>query len=389
MSRNYLFTSESVGEGHPDKMCDQISDAILDAYLTIDPTSRVACETLVKTGLVVVAGEITSTAKVDIPKIVREVVNDIGYNTSRMGFDGSTCAVMSAVEQQSPDIAQGVDESINKEMGAGDQGMMFGYACDETPSLMPASIQWSHDLMRNLADLRKSDAHWSWVRPDSKAQVSVEYVEGRIKRIDAVVLSTQHEPRDQKLIREQIIEGLIKATLPAHLLDANTRYYVNPTGKFEIGGPMGDSGLTGRKIIVDTYGGHAAHGGGAFSGKDPTKVDRSAAYMARYVAKNLVASRACKRAQVQLAYAIGVAEPVSVMVDSFGTGTVSDEQLSDCVKAVFSLKPRDIIKSLDLRRPIYRDTAKYGHFGVSGRTWERTDRIEDIQARLGSRKFAW
>jgi len=306
-----------------------------------------------------------------------------------MGFDGNTCAVMSAVEQQSPDIAQGVDESINKEMGAGDQGMMFGYACDETPSLMPASIQWSHDLMRNLADLRKSDAHWGWVRPDSKAQVSVEYVEGRIKRIDTVVLSTQHEPRDQKLIREQVIEGLIKSTLPSHLLDANTRYYVNPTGKFEIGGPMGDSGLTGRKIIVDTYGGHAAHGGGAFSGKDPTKVDRSAAYMARYVAKNLVASGACKRAQVQLAYAIGVAEPVSVMVDSFGTGTVSDEQLSDCVKAVFTLKPRDIIRTLDLRRPIYRDTAKYGHFGVSGRTWERTDRIEDIQARLGSRKFAW
>jgi len=389
MSRNYLFTSESVGEGHPDKMCDQISDAILDAYLVDDPGARVACETLVKTGLVLVAGEITSNANIDIPRIVRQVVNNIGYNTSRIGFDGNTCAVMVAVEQQSPDIAQGVDESNTKEMGAGDQGMMFGYACDETPSLMPASIQWSHDLMRNLADLRKSDPGWSWVRPDSKAQVTVEYEDGCIKRIDTVVVSTQHEPRDQKQIREQIIEGLIKATLPAHLLDANTRYYVNPTGKFEIGGPMGDSGLTGRKIIVDTYGGHAAHGGGAFSGKDPTKVDRSAAYMARYVAKNLVASGACKRVQVQLAYAIGVAEPVSVMIDTFGTGSVPDEKLSTCVREIFALKPSDIIKTLELRRPIYQDTAKYGHFGVSGRPWERTDKVGAIQTYLGKFKFAW
>jgi len=370
-------------------MCDQISDAILDAYLTEDPSARVACETLVKTGLIVVAGEITSTTSVDIPKIVRQVVNDIGYNTSRMGFDGNTCAVMVAVEQQSPDIAQGVDETNNKEMGAGDQGMMFGYACDETSTLMPASMQWSHDLMRNLADLRKSDDRWSWVRPDSKAQVTVEYEDGKIKRIDTVVVSTQHDPRDQKLIRSQIIEGLIKKTLPSHLLDDKTRYYVNPTGKFEIGGPMGDSGLTGRKIIVDTYGGHAAHGGGAFSGKDPTKVDRSAAYMARYVAKNLVKSGACKRAQVQLAYAIGVADPVSVMVDTFGTGTVSDEVLASCVQEVFSLKPRDIIKTLELRRPIYQDTAKYGHFGVNGRPWERTDRVDFIKNYLAKFKSDW
>ena len=379
MSRNYLFTSESVGEGHPDKICDQISDAILDAYLADDPHARVACETLVKTGLVVVAGEITSTATVDIPKIVRQVINDIGYNNSSMGFDGNTCAVMVAVEQQSPDIAQGVDENSTKEMGAGDQGMMFGYACDETPSLMPASIQWSHDLMRNLADLRKTDPMWSWVRPDSKAQVTVEYKDGQIKRIDTVVVSTQHEPRDQQKIRTQVIEGLIKTTLPAHLLDANTRYFVNPTGKFVIGGPMGDSGLTGRKIIVDTYGGHAAHGGGAFSGKDPTKVDRSAAYAARYIAKNLVASGVCKRAQVQLAYAIGVAEPVSVMVDTFGTSSVADEILSTCVRETFNLKPANIISSLNLRRPIYQDTAKYGHFGVSGRSWEKTDRVDLIK----------
>lgn len=389
MSKNYLFTSESVGEGHPDKICDQISDAILDAYLVDDPHARVACETLVKTGLVVVAGEITSTATIDIPKIVRQVINDIGYNNSSMGFDGNTCAVMVAVEQQSPDIAQGVDENSTKEMGAGDQGMMFGYACDETPSLMPASIQWSHDLMRNLAELRKTDPLWLWVRPDSKAQVTVEYKDGQIKRIDTVVVSTQHEPRDQQKIRTQIIEGLIKKTLPAHLLDEKTRYYVNPTGKFEIGGPMGDSGLTGRKIIVDTYGGHAAHGGGAFSGKDPTKVDRSAAYAARYIAKNLVASGVCKRAQVQLAYAIGVAEPVSVMVDTFGTSYVADDILATCVRETFNLKPSNIISTLNLRRPVYQDTAKYGHFGVSGRAWEQTDRADLIKEFLRSFKSAW
>ena len=389
MSRNYLFTSESVGEGHPDKMCDQISDAILDAYLTEDPDSRVACETLVKTGLVVVAGEITSTATVDIPKIVRQVVNEIGYDNSAKGFDGNTCAVMTAVEQQSPDIAQGVDESDTKEMGAGDQGMMFGYACNETTSLMPASIQWSHDLMRNLSQLRKTSKYWSWVRPDSKAQVTVEYQIDEISRIDTVVVSTQHDPRDQQEIREQIIEGLIKTTLDPKLLDNKTRFFVNPTGKFEIGGPMGDSGLTGRKIIVDTYGGHAAHGGGAFSGKDPTKVDRSAAYMARYIAKNLVASGVCRRAQVQLAYAIGVADPVSVMVDTFGTGSVPDEKLASCVREIFSLKPRGIIKTFNLRQPIYQPTARYGHFGVTGRPWESLQETTRIQDYLGKFKSTW
>jgi S-adenosylmethionine synthetase len=389
MSRNYLFTSESVGEGHPDKMCDQISDAILDAYLTSDTDSRVACETLVKTGLVVVAGEITSVTTVDIPKIVRSVVNEIGYDNSAKGFDGNTCAVMTAVEQQSPDIAQGVDESATKEMGAGDQGMMFGYACNETTSLMPASIQWSHDLMRNLSQLRKASKYWSWVRPDSKAQVTVEYQNDEITRIDTVVVSTQHDPRDQQEIREQVIEGLIKTTLDPKLLDNKTRFFVNPTGKFEIGGPMGDSGLTGRKIIVDTYGGHAAHGGGAFSGKDPTKVDRSAAYMARYIAKNLVASGVCRRAQVQLAYAIGVADPVSVMVDTFGTGSVPDEKLASCVREIFSLKPRGIIKTFNLRRPIYQPTAKYGHFGVEGRPWESVQEVPRIQDYLGKFKSTW
>lgn len=389
MSNHYLFTSESVGEGHPDKMCDQISDAILDAYLRDDPVSRVACETLVKTGLVVVAGEITSIATVDIPKIVRNVINEIGYDSSTKGFDGNTCAIMTAVEQQSPDIAQGVNESETKEMGAGDQGMMFGYACNETPELMPASIQWSHELMRNLAHLRKTSKDWSWVRPDSKAQVTVEYQNGEIARIDTVVVSTQHDPRSQNQIREQIIEGLIETTLNPKLLDNKTRFLVNPTGKFEIGGPMGDSGLTGRKIIVDTYGGHAAHGGGAFSGKDPTKVDRSAAYMARYIAKNLVASGVCKRAQVQLAYAIGVADPVSVMVDTFGTSSVPDQKLASCVREVFNLKPRGIIRTFNLLQPIYQPTARYGHFGVEGRPWENLHAVPNIQDYLGKFKSAW
>jgi S-adenosylmethionine synthetase len=316
-------------------------------------------------------------------------VNEIGYDNSAKGFDGNTCAVMTAVEQQSPDIAQGVDESATKEMGAGDQGMMFGYACNETTSLMPASIQWSHDLMRNLSQLRKASKYWSWVRPDSKAQVTVEYQNDEITRIDTVVVSTQHDPRDQQEIREQVIEGLIKTTLDPKLLDNKTRFFVNPTGKFEIGGPMGDSGLTGRKIIVDTYGGHAAHGGGAFSGKDPTKVDRSAAYMARYIAKNLVASGVCRRAQVQLAYAIGVADPVSVMVDTFGTGSVPDEKLASCVREIFSLKPRGIIKTFNLRRPIYQLTAKYGHFGVEGRPWESVQEVPRIQDYLGKFKSTW
>ena len=385
--KNYLFTYESVSEGHPDKMCDQISDAVLDAYLSQYPGSRVACETLVKTGLVVVAGEITAPAdvKVDLPKIIRRTVNEIGFDHSEKGFDGNTCAVMVALEEQSPDIAQGVDEGngLYKEQGAGDQGMMFGYAIDETPELMPATIQYSHTLMRELARLRKTHTDWSWVRPDSKSQVTIEYRDGKMARIDTVVISTQHAPRAHGLIQEQIVEGLIKATLPAHLLDVNTRYYVNPTGKFEIGGPMGDSGLTGRKIIVDTYGGHGAHGGGAFSGKDPSKVDRSAAYMGRYIAKNLVASGVCSRALVQLAYAIGVAEPVSVMVDTFGTAKVDEERIVACVREVFPLKPKGLIQHLDLLKPGYQRTAAYGHFGRSEFSWERTDMAPKIRAYFG------
>ena len=385
--KNYLFTSESVSEGHPDKMCDQISDAVLDAYLAQYAGSRVACETLVKTGLVVVAGEITAPAevKVDLPKIIRKVVNEIGFDHSEKGFDGNTCAVMVALEEQSPDIAQGVDEGngLHKEQGAGDQGMMFGYAIDETPELMPATIQYSHTLMRELARLRKTDPAWSWVRPDSKGQVTIEYRDGKMARIDTVVVSTQHAPRAHGLIQEQIIEGLIKASLPAHLLDDKTRYFVNPTGKFEIGGPMGDSGLTGRKIIVDTYGGHGAHGGGAFSGKDPSKVDRSAAYMGRYIAKNLVASGVCSRALVQLAYAIGVAEPVSVMVDTFGTGKVDEEQIVACMREVFPLKPKGLIAHLDLLKPGYQATAAYGHFGRPEFSWERTDMVPAIKSYFG------
>ena len=385
--KNYLFTSESVSEGHPDKMCDQISDAVLDAYLSQYPGSRVACETLVKTGLVVVAGEITAPAevKVDLPKIIRRTVNEIGFDHSEKGFDGNTCAVMVALEEQSADIAQGVDEGngLFKEQGAGDQGMMFGYAIDETPELMPATIQYSHTLMRELARLRKTHTDWSWLRPDSKSQVTIEYRDGKMARIDTVVISTQHAPRAHGLIQEQIIEGLIKTTLPGHLLDANTRYFVNPTGKFEIGGPMGDSGLTGRKIIVDTYGGHGAHGGGAFSGKDPSKVDRSAAYMGRYIAKNLVASGVCSRALVQLAYAIGVADPVSVMVDTFGTAKVDEERIVACVRELFPLKPKGLIQHLDLLRPGYQRTAAYGHFGRSEFSWERTDMSEKVRAYFG------
>ena len=393
MSKNYFFTSESVGEGHPDKICDQISDAILDAYLAKCPTARVACETLVKTGLVVVAGEITAPpeVKVDIAKIVRQTINSIGFNHSDKGFDGNTCAVMVALEEQSPDIAQGVDEGngLHKEQGAGDQGMMFGYAVNETPQLMPATIQYSLDLMRELSRLRKTDGAWHWVRPDSKAQVTVEYKNGKVARIDTVVLSTQHSPRDHDKIKRQVVESLIKTVLPSNLLDANTKFFVNPTGKFEIGGPMGDSGLTGRKIIVDTYGGHGAHGGGAFSGKDPSKVDRSAAYMGRYIAKNLVASGVCTRAQVQIAYAIGVAEPVSVMVDTFGTASVPDERLVTCVRELFPLKPKQLIEHLDLLRPIYKQTAAYGHFGRDDLPWEKPDMVEKIKNHLGKFEAAW
>jgi S-adenosylmethionine synthetase len=383
--KNYLFTSESVSEGHPDKMCDQISDAVLDAYLSQYPRARVACETLVKTGLVVVAGEITAPREVNvqIAPIVRKVVNQIGFDHTDKGFDGNTCAVMVAVEEQSPDISQGVTEGegLHKEQGAGDQGMMFGYAINETPEFMPATLQYSHLLMRRLAELRKTEKDWSWVRPDSKSQVTIEYVDGKIARIDTVVVSTQHAPRDQQLIIDQIREDLIKASLPAHLLDAKTKYHVNPTGKFEIGGPMGDSGLTGRKIIVDTYGGHGAHGGGAFSGKDPSKVDRSAAYMGRYIAKNLVAAGACDRALVQLAYAIGVAQPVSVNVNTFDTAHYDEEKIVACVKELFPVTPRGLIAHLDLLRPIYLNTAAYGHFGRNepNFTWERTDMVDKIK----------
>jgi S-adenosylmethionine synthetase len=385
--KNYQFTSESVSEGHPDKMCDQISDAILDAHLRIDPNARVACETLVKTGLVVVAGEITSKAQVDYPPIIRQVVNDIGFNDSSKGFDGNTCAVMVALEQQSPDISMGVTEGEgkHKEQGAGDQGLMFGYAINETPELMPATLQFSHRLLERLAWLRRNDSAWSWVRPDSKSQVTIEYRDGRIARISAVVVSTQHDPRNHSEIESQIAEGLIRKVLPAELLDKDTKFHINPTGNFVIGGPMGDSGLTGRKIIVDTYGGHGAHGGGAFSGKDPSKVDRSAAYVGRYIAKNLVAAGACDRALVQLAYAIGVAEPVSVNVETFGTAKVDEEKINACIRGIFPVKPAELVRALDLKRPIYRKTAAYGHFGRNDPdfTWERTDKVSEVRSALG------
>ncbi len=382
--RNYLFTSESVSEGHPDKMCDQISDAVLDAHLAQDPKARVACETLVKTGLVVIAGEITSQATVQYPQLIRKVVNDIGYDHSDKGFDGGTCAIMVAVEQQSPDISQGVTEGegLHSEQGAGDQGMMFGYACDETDNLMPMSIDYSHKLLAHFAHERKH-GDLGWARPDSKSQVTVEYRDGKPVRVHTVVISTQHSP-DISLadIRSQVIERVIKPVIPGHLLDSDTIYHVNPTGRFVVGGPMGDCGLTGRKIIVDTYGGHGAHGGGAFSGKDPSKVDRSAAYLGRYIAKNLVAAGYASKCLVQLAYAIGVAEPVSVMVDTYGTGKVSDERLSACVKEIFPCKPAGLIGKLDLLRPIYQNTAAYGHFGRDEFSWESTDMVEAVKSYL-------
>ena len=391
MARHYLFTSESVTEGHPDKICDQISDAVLDAIMERDPQGRVACETTACTGLIHVMGEITTSCYVDIPKIAREVVREIGYDRGKYGFDCDTCAVITSIDEQSADIALGVDKSLeSKETGdselsngAGDQGMMFGYACDETPELMPLPLSLAQKLAMRLTEVRKSGA-LSYLRPDGKSQVTVEYDENnRPVRVDTVVVSTQHDP-DVSLdtIRADMIEHVIKAVIPADMLDGGTKYYVNPTGRFVKGGPAADSGLTGRKIIVDTYGGSAPHGGGCFSGKDPTKVDRSAAYAARYVAKNIVAAGLARRCQVELAYAIGVAQPVSILVDTFGTGTVGDDRLEAAVRKTFDLRPTAIIRDLDLRRPIYRKLAAYGHMGRTdlGVKWEDTDRVDALKA---------
>ena len=379
--KNFLFTSESVTEGHPDKIADQISDAVLDEVMKQDPKGRVACETLVTTGLAVIAGEITTTGHVDYDNLVRSTIRGVGYDRAKFGYDSETCAVMCTVKRQSPDIAMGVDTG-----GAGDQGLMFGFACDETPELMPMPIQLAHQLTFKLSEIRKS-RKVDFLRPDGKSQVTIEYRNGKPVRVDAVVISTQHcETVSNDDLRNAILEYVIKPVVPVAMLDKNTKYYINPTGRFVIGGPMGDAGLTGRKIIVDTYGGYSRHGGGAFSGKDPSKVDRSACYMARYIAKNVVAAGLASKAEVQLAYAIGVAEPVSVMVDSFGTATISEEKITEVVRETFQLTPKAIIETLDLRRPIYKDTAAYGHFGRKGAgfTWEKTDRADVLRKAAGA-----
>ena len=393
MPKKVLFTSESVTEGHPDKIADQISDAILDSILEQDPNGRVACETIVTTGQVHVFGEITTDAKVDIPRVIRKTIGDIGYTDASYGFDSETCAILISLDEQSPDIAMGVDRSLESkeakadsyDIGAGDQGMMFGYACNETPEFLPLPIAFAHRLSRRLEEERKN-GQLAYLRPDGKTQVTVEYIDGKPVRIDTIVISTQHAPDiTQKAIREDMIEHVIKAVLPAQFIDENTKYLINPTGRFVIGGPQGDAGLTGRKIIVDTYGGMARHGGGAFSGKDPTKVDRSAAYAARYVAKNIVAAGLADKCEIQLAYAIGVARPVSILVDTFGTGKIDEEQIVNLVEENFELRPAGIIDMLNLRHPIYRQTAAYGHFGRDDidLPWEHTDKAESLKRQVG------